>query len=327
MKLLALLLGLAVSLSAQYDSGRLDTHAPINVMGDHVHKTGEWMFSYRLMLMNMNKTYNGNKELSQSDYFNSSTYMVFPIEMPMTMHMFGVMYAPSDDVTLLAMANVLTLSMDHISRTNVAFTSESGGLGDISLGAIFRLMDGDDHRLVGNIQLILPSGSIEQKDATPMSAGVDVILPYPMQLGAGSFGAKLSATYMKQMTCGSIGAQVAGQSYFGKNDRDYQLGSRFDFTVWYAHLISPEVSVSGRTIYQSVGKIDGADAALNAGMVHTADAALKGGSAVSMGLGCITYPIRHLRVSYEMVIGLFRDLNGPQLNSNHNHTIALQYSF
>jgi len=32
---------------------RPDSHAPIGVMGDHGHKTGEMMFSYRVMTMNM----------------------------------------------------------------------------------------------------------------------------------------------------------------------------------------------------------------------------------------------------------------------------------
>ncbi len=33
-------------------------------MGDHMHKKGEIMFSYRLNKMGMNKLYNGRKNLS-----------------------------------------------------------------------------------------------------------------------------------------------------------------------------------------------------------------------------------------------------------------------
>ena len=34
-------------------SSRPDGHAPIGVMGDHIHREGEIMFSYRAMMMNM----------------------------------------------------------------------------------------------------------------------------------------------------------------------------------------------------------------------------------------------------------------------------------
>ena len=36
---------------------RADGHAPIGVMGDHLHKRGEWMLSYRFMRMNMEGTH------------------------------------------------------------------------------------------------------------------------------------------------------------------------------------------------------------------------------------------------------------------------------
>jgi hypothetical protein len=35
----------------QWTSARPDGHAPISVMGDHYHKKGEFMFSYRFMPM------------------------------------------------------------------------------------------------------------------------------------------------------------------------------------------------------------------------------------------------------------------------------------
>ena len=38
--------------STRWSAGRPDGHAPIPVMGDHMHGKGEWMFSYRYMYMN-----------------------------------------------------------------------------------------------------------------------------------------------------------------------------------------------------------------------------------------------------------------------------------
>ena len=41
-----------------------DSHGPISIMGDHMHKKGELMFSYRLGKMNMNNVANGTKKVS-----------------------------------------------------------------------------------------------------------------------------------------------------------------------------------------------------------------------------------------------------------------------
>ena len=39
-----------------WTAARPDGHAPISVMGDHMHAMGEWMVSYRYMTMDMEGT-------------------------------------------------------------------------------------------------------------------------------------------------------------------------------------------------------------------------------------------------------------------------------
>ena len=46
---------------------RADDHAPIGVMGDHMHKKGEWMLSYRYMRMNMEGNQIGENEVTPED--------------------------------------------------------------------------------------------------------------------------------------------------------------------------------------------------------------------------------------------------------------------
>ena len=100
-----------------------DGHAPIGVMGDHMHKAGEWMLSYRFMRMNMEGNRIGNNSVSPEDivttvpnrFFGNPnqppTLRVVPTQMTMNMHMFGVMYAPSDVITLMAMAGRKRVSL------------------------------------------------------------------------------------------------------------------------------------------------------------------------------------------------------------------------
>ena len=88
-----------------------DSHGPISVMGDHMHKKGEVMFSYRFSNMGMDKVLNGRKKLTINEITTtpnsasngSGTYMNAPVSMDMKMHMFGIMYAPLDDLTLMIM--------------------------------------------------------------------------------------------------------------------------------------------------------------------------------------------------------------------------------
>jgi len=46
---------------------RPDSHAPITVMGDHIHKTGEVMFSYRYMHMSMRDNRDGSSRMSPEE--------------------------------------------------------------------------------------------------------------------------------------------------------------------------------------------------------------------------------------------------------------------
>ncbi|MBT7538959.1 MAG: transporter, partial [Gammaproteobacteria bacterium] len=77
----------ALNVSAHdYETKRADSHAPIAVMGDHTHKTGEIMLSYRYMQMNMSGLATGEDSLSTSELF-SQGYSVYAADMDMQMHM------------------------------------------------------------------------------------------------------------------------------------------------------------------------------------------------------------------------------------------------
>jgi hypothetical protein len=118
----------------QWTSARPDGHAPVSVMGDHYHKKGEFMFSYRFMPMWMNGNLQSTDNISNEDIYQS--FMVAPQKMNMNMHMLGLMYAPTDRVTLMVMGNYISNSMDLRTGMGVDFTTESGGLGDITVSSL-----------------------------------------------------------------------------------------------------------------------------------------------------------------------------------------------
>lgn len=107
-----------------YSFGGSEGHAPLGVMGDHVHRTGEWMLSYRYMRMHMDGNRDGTDRVAESEVVDPAGYgfTVAPVHVDMDtdMHMFGAMYAFSDRFTFMAMLPYLEKSMDHVTRGGCA---------------------------------------------------------------------------------------------------------------------------------------------------------------------------------------------------------------
>jgi len=169
------------------------SHAPIGVMGDHTHSKGEVMFSYRYMRMGMNGLRDNDDRISRSRVLQD--FPVTPTKMDMEMHMFGTMYAPIDRLTIMLMVPYVLLEMDHATRTGVNFTTRSEGIGDVRAAALIDLWQDDGHKIHANLGLSFPTGSIREKDRTPANAGAQVRIPYPMQIGSGSFDLLPGLTY------------------------------------------------------------------------------------------------------------------------------------
>ena len=84
----------------------------VNILESHIHKKGEWMIGYRYMFMDMGGNRDGTSEQSLASVL--AAFPVAPTAMQMQMHMASLMYAPSDDLTLMVMFPYKRLS--HGSR-------------------------------------------------------------------------------------------------------------------------------------------------------------------------------------------------------------------
>ncbi|WP_282162004.1 transporter [Ulvibacterium marinum] len=313
----------------KWSAGRPDGHAPIPIMGDHMHGKGEWMFSYRYMYMNMEDLKQGSDDASFDDAL--ANYMVTPTQMPMNMHMLGAMYAPSDKLTLMVMFNYLSMEMDHVTRMGGMFTTEASGLGDIQVSGLYKFFNKNRQTMHAQLGFSIPSGSITESDVTPASSPNEVELPYPMQIGSGTFDTNLALTYLCQGNILSYGGQLRGIFRFGENDREYRYGNRYSLNNWLAAKATDWLSFSLRLEGLLVGEIDGMDPNLNPMMVITADTDNSGGNCLNSGIGFNTYvpkgPLKNLRIGFEFAFPLYQDLNGIQLKNRETLTLGLQYAF
>lgn len=327
-------------------------HAPIGVMGDHLHEAGEVMLSYRFMRMDMAGSRIGTDGVSPETiattvpnrFFGAPmqppTLRVVPLDMTMDMHMVGGMYAPTNWLTLMAMGMLVDKEMDHVTFQGGMGTTRLGefrtktfGFGDTSISGLVRVLDeeagGVRHRAHLNIGASLPTGSTTETDAilTPMGGEPTVRLPYPMQLGSGTFDPKLGATYRGSLGRFAWGGQYLATVRAGTNDEGYSLGDRHDVTAWGQWGPAPWISFSGRAAFSAQGAIDGIDAAIVA-PVQTANPDFQGGDRLDLGFG-VNFAgqqgvVNGHRLAIEMLFPVAQDLNGPQLETDWTLTIGWQ---
>ena len=315
-----------------WDGARADGHAPIGVTAEHTHNTGEWMFSYRFMNMHMEDLYNGDSKVSAND----TDYVFVPTEMDMEMHMFGAMFAPTTNLTLMAMTHYVETSMEMVGTKGMMAGRETkmdaNGWGDSSIGGLYKLYDDNKTRAHVGLLLSLPTGSTSETFTTPMNMVRHQ--PFGMQLGTGTFDLLPSATYLHQPSDHfSYGAQIKGRIHLGRNNQGYSRGNKIEATSWIAHNVADWASISLRLAAKHSGSVDGdTDNSVNSGMVANmslpADPSNTGGTSIDAAVGLnLWHPEDGFRVATEFSMPVYQNLNGTQLGQSWTLTLGTQYSW
>jgi hypothetical protein len=345
----AALCAVASAQDIHHDLARPDGHAPISIMADHTHNAGEWMLSYRYMFMEMDGMYRGSSSISSAGAF-ASNYAVAPERMTMDMHMVGAMYAPTDLITLSAMLPYTSREMDHSILAGAApliaanggsstFTTESGGIGDLRLGSLIRIVHGNGHHFHGGFGVSLPTGSIGERDFVPGPGGLlKRQLPAAMQPGSGTFDLLPSLTYTYLGDSWSAGVQAAGVIRIGRNAHGYTLGDSFDLTSWVSYQVAEWVSVSTGLSYRWEDELDGNQSdlmllvpATTRRTVPTAFGENYGGSRIEALAGVnFVFPgsaLHNHRIAADMRVPLWQDRNGISLGTDYTLSLGWQYAF
>ncbi len=309
----------------------LDIYAP-SVLKSHLHEKGEWMLGYEFMTMSMEGSLDGTDRVSDQDVLQQ--FMVTPTSMTMDMHMFHLMYAPTDDVTLMAMFSYLDNSMQHLTQAGGTFEAQSSGLGDVNLSVNHVLSEVEStdavHRFALTYGLSLPTGSIDEEDFLP-AIMADARLPYPMQLGSGTFDPSIGALYLGYTTDYYWGTQFVATIRMGENTQGYRLGNRVDLETWVSRAWTDSMSTFARVSARHEGNIHGADSALNPMMVPTADPDRRAGTSVNVHLGFDFHVGRGTSgghtISVEFTQPIYQDLDGPQLETEGIARVGWQVVF
>lgn len=283
------------------------------VLGGHTHYEGDVMVGYHYMLMHMAGNRDGTRKVPVSEILGS--FMMSPINMVMHMHMFNAMYAFTDEITVMAMVPYLVKSMDTQTKAGMRFTTNSQGLGDITLMPMYTVHKRGDRIIFVTLGVSLPTGSITKRDDTPMAANSK--LPYPMQLGSGTYDLQPGVTYTDQTEEWAWGARGEFDLHLGKNKEGYCLGNSFHAVSWLQRKIFEWLAASVLLEGNFWGNISGSDSDLMPTMSPTANPKLRAGSRVDLLVGlhsAVTEgTLSGNRFSVEGGVPVYQHLTGPQL--------------
>ena len=297
----------------------VDIYAP-SVLRSHLHRKGEWMLGYELMTMSMDGSRVGTDSVSDQDVLQQ--FMVTPTSMSMDMHMLHVMYAPSDDLTLMVMLGYLDKSMQHLTQAGGTFQTQASGMGDVSVTVNHILSELETNEAVHwfgrTYGVSFPTGSIDTEDFLPAIAA-NARLPYPMQLGSGTYDPSIGALYIGYTTDYYWCTQFVATLPLGQNDHGYRLGGRFELETWVRRAWNDSISSFARLSASRVENIHGADPVLNPMMVPTADPNRRAKTSVNLHLGFDFNIGKGGAVDHTISIGftqpIYQDLVGPQLET------------
>jgi hypothetical protein len=303
----------------------------IDVFGSHTHFEDEWMVGYHYMRMDMVGNRKGSNQLSKAEVLND--FNVAPLNMSTAMHMMMLMYAPSDELTLMAMVPYIEKAMDHENSSGVRFTTRSDGIGDLTLKGTYTLYQKEDysHRLLAQGGLTVPTGSIDEKDVLANPANGEQKLPYPMQLGSGTVDLLPGLTYLGEGDKFAWGTEWRSVLRIGRNSNGYSLGDQHWLSTWLDYKLTDAISPYLRFDGQVWGDVDGSDPELNQALVPTARPDLRAGERIDAIVGINYYAskgfLKGHRFGIKGGLPVYQRLDGPQLEVDSLFSVGWTYTW
>lgn len=310
-------------------AGEPDDHAPAGVMGDHLHKEGDWMVGYHFESTHSKGMRNGAHSISNADAM--ARYGEIPAEMDMDMHMFEIMGGITPDLSVMIMPQYMTMSMLHQSSHGGGHSHrhEVSGFGDTEVTGLYSVYRGERDRAHLNFGLSLPTGSIDESFVD--HHGNTYRMPYNMQFGSGTYDPILGATYVSEEEGWSWGAQTINYIRLGKNDNGYRQGNKYTATSWVAHNLSDYASLSFRVEGEAWGNVSGQDADLPSNIMAGADPEQQAGKRVMASAGMNLWggegALKGQRVLAEFGVPIYEQYSGPQPDTDWRLSLSWQWAF
>ena len=289
---------------------RPDFVFPAGVKGGKNMMSKKIMFGYKFGAMEMKSLKNGTNSINHSS-IQSLGYSITPIKMSADMHMFSIAYAVNEKFSVMSMLPYIEKKMEMKMLTggmagNI-HSVNSRGIGDLSIAGLFRLSNKSNFK----IALSIPTAEYNEKDHN--MSGALKTLPYPLQLGSGTYDLTLGYSFQEIFDDWSYGIQLNALTRFDYNSEGWKYGDSREVSVWLAKPLSKSFSVSFGLDVEHQENIGGKSASRN-NMIPTWGENNFSHLRVSSNIG-INYklPKSKSRIGIQCGAPIYRDVNGPQM--------------
>lgn len=188
-----------------------------------------------------------------------------------------------------------------------------------------------NHHAHINFNISIPTGSLSQTSQVLAPTGMmpNLRLPYPMQLGSGTFDALPGVTYTGNYRKLGWGGQYMSEIRMERNNSGYALGDKHTLTGWGSYEWAPWFSTSARILYKTQESIRGMDPLISA-PVQTAVPGFQGGQELGISVGFNLSGkhgiLKGHRLAAEAIVPVYRRTNGPQLETDWRVVTGWQYA-
>jgi len=279
---------------AMHGPGSHAGHAamPAGLMYTHLMPKGSWMVDYHLTDQESSGGLrHGGQIAADAEVLADCTTpapgtgipgcIYLPSSMSMRMHMLDIMYAPTARLTLMLMPQLMQMDMRmrDVTAEGGSFEGlsngmnmpmdmhrmDSGGLGDTTLAALYRLWQRGASELHAGLGLSLPTGATDLRMSdihsvyqTMFAYLTGDLRDYSMQLGSGTWDLIPSITWTGAADRFGYGAQAVGTLRTGApNASGYRLGNQLQASLWASYRMLPQLSGTLRVTHSRIGAING----------------------------------------------------------------------
>jgi len=270
-----------------------------------------------------------------------------PSDMTMHMHMFMVMYAPTDWLNLMLMPTFMDMSMNMrqldgtttpsnttlvgAATTHAGHEHQTGGIGDTNISALVKLYDDKLHHLHLGLGVSAPTGDVDIH-LRPSHTYEIGLIHYGMQLGSGTWDFTPTLTYTGHLDDWGWGAQIQGVKRLqDHNESGYRLGDMLQATAWGSYRFLDWLGGTVRGIYTTQDSLHGAYDRPHVPIGTMDTPANHGGKYWDIGMGLnVTIPGGSLAgnsFGVEWIQPLRDDVNGIQLEREGALSAQWNYMF
>ena len=289
---------------------RPDYVFPVGVKGGKNMMSKKLMFGYKYGTMEMDCCKDSTSSVG-NNYIQNLGFSMAPTDMTMDMHMFSAMYAVNEKISLMAMISYIEKEMEMVKLTGMnsgnTHKTSSRGMGDLSIAGLYKLSGKSNLK----VSLSIPTGEYDEKDHNMM--GMRKVLPYPMQLGSGTYDVTLGYSFQEILNDWSYGFQLNATKRFDYNSEDWKYGDRRELSAWIAKPVSHSVSLSFGLDVEHQDNINGKSANRN-NMTPTWNEYFHSHLRVSSNIGLnFKLPNSKSRIGIQCGVPIYEDVDGPQM--------------